>query len=140
MIKPKSRLWNTRVRCAITEATEVCIFDHIRHRRRNEWRPILTKERECARLVVKFAIDSHPGQANRRLTRTNRGDVAIVHAREVTFEIEFDLAGDDHVRRRVEPFKVGTEAQAARSQMKLRRIVRTSVRSQKRQRKIISLR
>ena len=33
VIKPEARLWDARVRRAVTESAEVCILDHVRHRR-----------------------------------------------------------------------------------------------------------
>ena len=108
MIKTKPRLRYASVSSAISQAAEVCILDHVRHRGRNKRRPVLTEECEGARLIVEPAINSDPRQADRRLAGTNRRDVAIVHAGKVTFEVEFDLARERDLGRRVKPFEVRT--------------------------------
>src|SRR6185295_18229543 len=88
MIEPKLSLRNSRISSTVTNATEVCILDHVGQRRRDEWRPVLPKQNESAVAIAEAAIDSDPRETKRRLTRSNRTDVAIVDAREITFEVK----------------------------------------------------
>ena len=110
MIKTKPRLWYASVSGAISQAAEVCILDHVRHRGRNKRRPVLAEECEGAHLVIETAIDSYPRQTNRRLAGTNRRDIAVVHAGKVTFEVKLDLAGERNLGRRIKPFEVCPQA------------------------------
>src|SRR5205085_2902855 len=103
---------------AVTESSEIRILNGRRLCRREERRVVLAEENEAGRLLCQLPVNARPSETQAGLARTNRRDIAIVHAREVALEIELKATSDNHLRSWIKPLEVCADAKAARSQVK----------------------
>src|SRR6266852_6128959 len=104
-----------------------CDFQQVRERGRCKWGPVLPEQQVDAVGAAVLVIYAGVGQADSEHAGTRGGDIPVVGAAEVPFEVGFEFSSNGEIGGGIEPFDVGADARGPRLEVKFARVSRTGV-------------